>query len=259
MSISKNEKIDLRQHEGEGTLQSKNALGTFFGVGVGPGPSGYIPVAAWQVLQNAAVIFYPRARNADKSTALMCLSGLDLPADRLREVVYSMDPDRTMIDEHYDKLAQEIAGELKKQNDVAYLTIGDTLTYSTYSYTLSALLKLLPDLKHRTFPGITSYSAIAAELDWPIGQGKERTLILPCPDDMEHLRNDIENHDIVILMKIGQRLPLVIELLKQMSILEHCAFGSRIGLPGEYLCRNLAHIELEDNLGYLSTMLIRRT
>src|SRR5262249_49330673 len=137
-------------------------------------------------------------------------------------------------------------------------TIGDSLTYSTYNYTISALLEILPGVPHQTFPGITSFAAIASNFDWPLGQGKERTLILPCPESMDDLKRDIETHDVVVLMKIGHRFSRVLELLKSMKISQHCVFGSRVGLSGEHLSDDLDRLNQYESLGYLSTMLIRR-
>jgi precorrin-2/cobalt-factor-2 C20-methyltransferase len=235
----------------------------FWGIGVGPGPAGYLPLAAMQALQQADLIYVPRARSADTSVALQCLQGVAVAAERLREVEFNMDPDRNVLREHYAQLAQEIAAELQAGRSVAYLTIGDTLTYSTYGYILAALKDLLPDFPHRSFPGITSYASAAAALDWPLGVGKERTLILPCPDDAATLQQEINSHDIVVLMKIGARLPWVLALLKEMEIAEHCAFARRIGLDGEVLASDLRELQAGDRdhavSGYLATMLIRKT
>ncbi len=237
--------------------------GMFWGIGVGPGPAGYLPLAAMQALQQADLIYVPRAKSADTSVALQCLEGVAVAPERLREVEFNMDPDRNVLREHYAQLAQDIAAELQAGRSVAYLTIGDTLTYSTYGYILAALKDLLPVFPHRTFPGITSYASAAAALDWPLGVGKERTLILPCPDDPASLQHEIETHDIVVLMKVGARLPWVLALLKEMGIAEHCAFARRIGLDGEVLANDLRELEAGDRdhavSGYLATMLIRKT
>ncbi|WP_034295023.1 precorrin-2 C(20)-methyltransferase [Herbaspirillum sp. RV1423] len=237
--------------------------GIFWGIGVGPGPAGYLPLAAMQALQQADLIYVPRARSADTSVALQCLEGVAIATDRLREIEFNMDPDRNVLREHYAQLAQGIAAELQAGRSVAYLTIGDTLTYSTYGYVLAALRDLLPEFPHRTFPGITSYASAAAALDWPLGVGKERTLILPCPDDPAGLQREIETHDIVVLMKIGARLPWVLALLKEMGIAGHCAFARRIGLDGEVLANDLSELEAGERdhavSGYLATMLIRKT
>ena len=237
----------------------KNQLGTFWGIGVGPGPAGYIPLAALEALQQADLVFAPRARSAETSVALQCLEGIEIPPQRLREIEFNMDPDRTVLREHYAELAETIAAELRAGRNVAYLTIGDTLTYSTYGYILAALRDLLPALPQRTFPGITSYAAAAAAMGWPLGEGKERTLILPCPEDALALRRDIETHDIVVLMKIGARLPWVLDLLRDMGIAEHCAFARRIGLPEEMLAAGVSGLCATEAMGYLATLLIRKT
>ena len=230
----------------------------FWGIGVGPGPAGYIPLAAVEALHLADVVFVPRARGAETSVALQCLAGIDIPAHKLREIEFTMDPDRSVLREHYTALAETIALELCAGRKVAYLTIGDTLTYSTYGYVLAAMRDLLPDLPQRTFPGITSYAAAAAAIGWPLGEGRERTLILPCPEDAAALRHDIESHDIVVLMKIGARLPWVLDLLRAMGIAGHCAFARRLGLPDEMLSTDVGSLNATEATGYLATLLIRK-
>ncbi|GCB04418.1 precorrin-2 C(20)-methyltransferase [Ralstonia sp. SET104] len=232
--------------------------GHFVGVGVGPGPAGLIPVAALAALHSADLIYLPRARGSETSVARQCLAGLEIPETKFREIEFQMDPDRSVLSEHYGDLAEAVAAELRQGRNVAYLTIGDTMTYSTYGYLLAALRDRLPGVRHTTVPGVTSFAATASALSWPLGEGKERILILPCPDDMAALRADIETHDIVILMKIGARLPAVLQLLNTLDIARHCAFARRIGLPGEVLCSDVSHLDA-DASGYLATMLIRRT
>ncbi len=234
-----------------------SALGHFTGVGVGPGPAGLIPVAALKALQQADLIYLPRARGSEVSVARQCLAGLAIPDEKFREIEFQMDPDRSVLSSHYGELAETVAAELSAGRNVAYLTIGDSMTYSTYGYLLAALRDKLPTLEHTTFPGVTSFAATASALSWPLGEGKERILILPCPDDMAELRADIDSHDIVVLMKIGARLPDVLGLLADMDIARHCAFARRIGLPGEVLCDDVSTLTA-DASGYLATMLIRK-
>jgi precorrin-2/cobalt-factor-2 C20-methyltransferase len=75
---------------------------------------------------------------------------------------------------------------------------------------------------------------------------------------MDALRQDVESHDVVVLMKIGKRLPQVIDLLDGLGLLAHCAFGHRVGLPDQQLYPDLAAARPAAATGYLSTMLIRR-
>jgi precorrin-2/cobalt-factor-2 C20-methyltransferase len=233
-------------------------LGRFYGVGVGPGPAGLVPVAAVDALRKVDVIYLPRARSSETSVARQCLLGLDLPEARFREIEFNMDPDRSVLGEYYGQLAKTVAADLHAGLDIAWVTIGDSMTYSTYGYLLAALKDEVPLLEHLTFPGVTSFAATAAALDFQLGVGKERILILPCPDEMEALQSDIFTHDIVVLMKIGKRLESVLDLLRRLDILQHCVFARRIGLPGELLCANLAQMAPDEANGYLSTMLVRR-
>lgn len=239
---------------------SAPTLGTLYGIGVGPGPAGFVPVAALDALRHADVIYAPRARGAADSVALQCLASAGFVPDRdkLREIEFNMDPDRSVLSEHYAQLADTLAVELRAGRNVAYLTIGDSLTYSTYGYVLAGLRERIPDLPQRTFPGITSYAAAASALAWPLGEGKERLLILPCPETPQELRHEIETHDIVVLMKVGTRLPWVLDLLREMNIADHCAFARRIGLPGELLASGVGDLVADEAMGYLATLLVRR-
>jgi precorrin-2/cobalt-factor-2 C20-methyltransferase len=214
---------------------------------------------AVEVLSKANVVYLPRARSSELSIARQCVNGFLAGTARLREVEFTMDPDRSVLREHYALLAGEIAAELEAGRNVVYVTLGDPMTYSTYGYTLAALTDRLPSLRTRTLPGITSFAAAAAAMSWPLGEGKERILILPCPDDAQALRRDIEDHDVVVLMKIGKRLPMVLRVLRDMGISKHCALASRIGLHGEILCEDVRGLTEGADQGYLSTMLIRRT
>lgn len=233
-------------------------LGSFCGVGVGPGMPGLIPVVAWEFLQEADVIFLPRAKSAKRSAARSCLPPHQIPEDRFREIEFAMESDRSLLGEHYLRLADEISREVRAGKKVAYLTIGDPLTYSTYVYILRALQERYPEIACRTFPGVTSYSALAAATGFPLGEGKERVLISPCPDARHELRRLIEAHDIVILIKIGERLPMVLRLLAEMEIGDHCVFGAYVGMENEVLSVGTSDINGTDARGYLSTMLIRR-
>lgn len=233
--------------------------GHFYGVGVGVA-AGSLSVAAWKALQGVDLIYAPRSKVSGASVALAMLDGLELDAAKIREVEFSMDGDGPRLKGFYLRLAQEIAAEIRAGKRVAYLTIGDSMTYSTYGYLLAALTEVAPDAPRSTFPGMTSYATAASLLEFSLGEEKERTLILPCPDDMERLRAEIEAHEVVALMKIGHRFPQVLALLTEMNLLEHCALASRLGLPEQRLIAGLQDFPHDfERPGYLSVLLIRKT
>lgn len=232
--------------------------GVFTGLGVGPGPYGLLPVAALEVLQHADLIYAPRSRVSDGSVALAALAGLEFPRDRVREVEFLMDGDDGRIGAHYAALAREVAAHQRAGRNVAYLTIGDAMTYSTLGYLVAALAREAPGLPRRVLPGVTSYAAAAALTGFSLGEGKERVLIVPCPEEMDELRADIQRNDVVVLMKVGRRLGAVLQLLTELEILPHCALAHRLGLDGEVVRAGLDPAPDPGRLGYLSVLLIRK-
>ena len=231
--------------------------GTFFGIGVGPGEQGLLPVLAWEALQKCGAIFVPRATSQEGSTAKGCLPPHSIAEERFHEVAFDMSTDHNALLARYTTMAAQIAELLRAGQDVAYLTLGDSMTYSTFNYTLRAVRTACPEAHWRVFPGISSYAALAAATGFPLGEGKERVLILPCPESMESLERALQQHDITVLMKIGRRLPEVLAVLDRMNLTEQAAFGGRVGMP-DAVCQLGIHGLLNTPpSGYLSTMLIR--
>lgn len=234
-----------------------NPTGTFYGIGIGPGEPGMLPVVAWERLLLCGAIFVPRATSQEASTARMCLPPNTIPEERFHEVEFDMSKDHDVLLVRYRGMAASIAAILCKGVDVAYLTLGDTMTYSTFNYTLRALTSVYPQAKWKIFPGVTSYAALAAATGFALGEGKERVQILPCPEEMKILETVVRCNDVVVLMKIGHRLPSVLELLGTLGLLDHSAFGSRVGMKDEICLRDLTPLLSGLHSGYLSTLLIR--
>ena len=65
------------------TSYPENRLGTFYGVGVGPGPEGLIPVCALRALHDCEIIYCPIADSREDSKARWCLRGLDIPQEKI--------------------------------------------------------------------------------------------------------------------------------------------------------------------------------
>lgn len=231
--------------------------GTFIGVGTGPGGLGLIPVVAWEAVQSADWVYLPRARGALGSVATLGLPGA-VNSARVVEVEFDMALEHEELTERYRVTAEDIVKRLSEGLDVAYLTLGDTSTYSTFNYALRAVRRLMPGVRTRVFPGVTSYAALAAATGFSLGEKKERVLILPCPENAEELRQHLVAHHVVVVMKMGARLPWVLEVLRDQGLLEHSYLGNRVGMEGEALFRGDEVIIGEGSrLGYFSTLLVR--
>lgn len=232
-------------------------IGTFYGVGVGPGEPGMLPVCAWERVRRCSKIFVPRASAQDKSVARSCLPENDIPEECFEEVVFDMSLDHEALEHRYTRLAEKIAAYLRAGNEVCYLTLGDTQTYSTFNYALAAVRKACPEAPWKIFPGVTSYAALAAATGFALGEKKERVLILPCPESPGPLRRAFEQNSVVVVLKIGRRLPMVLGVLADMNLGGHSHLGSHVGMPDQRLFYGLTGEIPGDSPGYLSTLLVR--
>ena len=232
--------------------------GTFIGIGVGPGPMEFITIKSLNALMKADKVLVPRAKGSKISVALTCINDIDIQEDKIEFLDYPMSNDEDLLTSIYREIAEKIIADLKKNLNLVYITIGDPYIYSTYSYTVNALKEVMPEISISTYPGISSFQALSAALNFPLGQGKEKILILPCPETPVELKEQIERNENIVLMKIGDRFDWVRELLFEMDILKYCVLGKRIGLDNEILTHDLMSLNKDEKPGYLSVIIIRK-
>ena len=150
-----------------------------------------------------------------------------------------------------------VAAVLAAGEDACFLTLGDPLLYSTYIYLLRALRKQLPDLKAVTVPGITAFGAAAALAEFPVGEGREPVTICPAADDLTAVRQALAQGGTVVLMKIGKRLPEILDLLDAEGLLDKSVFVSRATMEDERIETDLRRLKAEGpEAGYLSIILV---
>jgi precorrin-2/cobalt-factor-2 C20-methyltransferase len=123
---------------------------------------------------------------------------------------------------------------------------------------LRALRRRIPNVKVVTVPGITAFSAAASLAEFPVGEAKEPVTIVPTADDLEGVRRAIFLGGTVVLMKIGKRLPQILDLLEDVGVMENGVFVSHAGMQAQRIESDLRSLRGEDSeAGYLSIILVR--
>jgi precorrin-2/cobalt-factor-2 C20-methyltransferase len=230
--------------------------GFLYGIGIGPGDPELIPLKAMRILRQSDVILTPCSSWKKASVARAILeqaAGKDLP---FREMVYPMSEDKGVLSTHWQQAAQECASLLKEGKQVSFITLGDPSLYSTFSYLCHALEEIMPDAQWEIIPGISSIQLAAARLKIPLALGKDKCVILPTPDDMEELRPYLENHESVVLMKVGKRLGDLKQFLADEGLNDQAAFINRAGFAEEYKAYSFNDLD-DSREGYLSIVMIR--
>ncbi len=231
------------------------ATGIFYGIGVGPGDPELLTVKAINAIKNSNVIIAPKTEKKSGSVAL------NIAAPYLRpdaEIVYQTFPMVRNFEDSpavFEENQQEILKFLRDGKNVAFLTLGDPMFFSTYIY----IFRLLKNsgVKIETIPGVPAFLAIAAKIGRPLAFGNDILTIIPATAEPAEISAALKNSDATVLMKVYRNFGEVVDLLAAENLVENAVLVSRCGLEDEKIIADLdAH--KSDSLNYLSTILTRR-
>jgi len=231
--------------------------GTLYGIGIGPGDPELITVKGARILARSRHVFVPKAPAGDESLALSIARQHIPNACNVTMIEFPMTRDREELRKKWVASTRSIASVLSAGDDACYLTLGDTLIYSTYIYMLKGLRTHLPDAVVVTIPGVTSFSAAAALAGFPVGVGQEPVTVIPASDKIETIERALSLGGTIVLMKIGKRLAPVLKLLEASGHIDNAILVSRAGLAGERIETDLRNLRPEyPNEANLSVILV---
>lgn len=232
--------------------------GTLYGIGVGPGDPDLITVKAARILAGCEHVFVPRPRKSAQGVAMGIARSHMHPRATVHEVIFPMTKDPVALQERWYESAGPIAEVLLSGTDACYVTLGDTMLYSTYIYMLRALRRRVPDVNVITLPGVTSFSAVAALTEFSLGEGTRHLTIVPSAQDLSGVSGALATGGTVVLMKIGRRLRDIIELLEDAGAIDRSVFVARAGMENQRIETDLRGLkeQAEDDTGNLSIILV---
>jgi precorrin-2/cobalt-factor-2 C20-methyltransferase len=234
------------------------STGTLYSIGIGPGDPELLTVKATKILSRTRQVFVPKARTARESIAL-AIAGTYIPEGAgIHDLIFPMTSSRSELTEKWKENAAAIAAVLETGEDASFITLGDPCLYSTGIYLIRELRKLLPEVRIVIVPGITSFSAASALTGFPVGERKQPITIIPVDHNLDQIRCALQQPGTVVLMKIGERLNAVLDILDECSRMEDSVFISRAGLDNERIVTDLRVLKnAPPETGYLSIILVR--
>ena len=200
----------------------KKLLGKLIGVGTGPGHPELITVKASKILKTVDVVCAPKARLDKPSLALTTVKPILQELEKtpeILELVFPMTRNAKLLKNVWENNAETIAAKLKEGKNVAFITLGDPLFYSTFIYTYKTIMEKCPEVEVEIVPGVTSLTACAAVSKTPIAEGEEVIAIIPSNTNLRRLRSIAKNADTLVCIK-GTKL--LKELPKELAI---CGFS----------------------------------
>lgn len=230
-------------------------MSKFYGIGTGPGDSELVTVKAVNTIKKLDILYTPEPKRDGNSLALSIVKEY-LPENiqiKQRHFPMNFNNDEKII--AWDKVAYEIVEDVKNGKNVGFVTLGDPMIYSTYVYIME---RLIDEIDVETIPGISSFSNIASNQNFPLVMDKEPLIIVPCTIDEEKIDYALKNYNSIVLMKVYKNFKQIVNKLEKNNLLEYSLLVSNSSLESEVVYNNLREVDLEKKISYFSTILINK-
>ncbi|MDD4601893.1 MAG: precorrin-2 C(20)-methyltransferase [Negativicutes bacterium] len=231
--------------------------GKFYGIGVGPGAADLLTVRAANILKDVDIVCVPRSSQDNESVALKVAGSYITDKTKIIEISTPMTRDKAILNAEWEKGAALIAEQLVAGQSIAFITIGDAMLFSTYTYILKKLRVLLPDVHIESVPGITSFSATAAFLNTALAERNEKLAIIPAIDDPNELRTILTHFPNAILMKVAGKFNEIVDVLDELNLKNNAVYVCKLGYPDQFMTYDLDSIRTTKR-DYLSLILVKR-
>lgn len=232
-------------------------LGTFYGVGVGPGDPELLTQKAVRILGEVDWIFYPVDNPGATSFAKRIVTPLGLPEAKFRAIHLTMSRQRSADLQTYEAAADSIATELRQGQSAAWITQGDPFFYSTFIFLYEQMRQRHPEVPIEVIPGITSTSAASAWAGMPISRLDEKVVVVPATYGLEALPRLLDEFTAVFLMKVNRVVDQLLEVLASLSTPVHTVYVEKVGTADERMVTDLETLRGQ-KLPYFSLVLLRR-
>jgi precorrin-2/cobalt-factor-2 C20-methyltransferase len=228
--------------------------GHFVGVGVGPGEADLVTIRAVTALRRADRVLAPSTA-VDAVGRAEAIVRQALPGLPIERVPFSMAPSRSARDRSVQRAAAAVTAHLQNGEEVAWITLGDPLVYSTFSSVAAAVVKRRPASTVSVVPGIMAFQALAARTRTVVADERERLTIRTALDG-EDLEADLaDTESTVVLYKGGRRLPELAAAAARSGRAGEAVAGELIGMPGERIGR-LDEMAAVGPATYLATVIV---
>ncbi len=228
---------------------------------VGPGDPSLLTLAAVEAIQESTVVSYPVSTMGGESLAEKIASKWITKDKKKLPLHFPMVNDQNTLKSAWRFAGNELMKMVENGERVVFLAQGDISLFSTGSYLSKELEKYHPECVVKLIPGVTSFSAAAANSKFPLAFQDEQLLVLPVPDSYEELKvvlsDAASKKRVVVLLKLGKKWEWVQPLLKELNLIKKSIFAERIGFLDQQILR--ASDLPAGTRPYFSLLLIRQS
>lgn len=235
------------------------ALGSLYGVGVGPGAADLLTLRALRVIESADVLALPRSSDFGESVAFSIVAPIvkDSATQVRLKLTFPMSKEAGVVGPRVLAAVDAIGGHLVAGRSVAFLTEGDPSVFSTFGYVRQEALRRWPSLRVEVVPGVTSITSVAMVGGVPLADGQERVAIIPATYGVDDLVDLLLRFDTVVLMKLGGELPSILEALERTGLTDHAFFVSKATMAEQRVERDVRRLR-DEHGGCFAMMIVKR-
>lgn len=230
-------------------------MAKFYGIGVGVGHERNVTKYAIDTFSALDILYAPTAKEGRQYSVAHGIVKNYLPdALEIRTRHFPMTYDTKELQRVWDDISFEIIEEVKKGKNVGFITIGDSLTYSTYIYLLKQVRK---EVEVETLPGITSFLDIASNCNFPLVEGDDTLVVVSATAGIEKIRNYLKNENSIVLMKVFRNYGEIAEVIEEEGLLPYAIAVSNSSKKEQEVFYPVLK-EDEERISYFTTILINK-
>lgn len=230
-------------------------MAKFYGIGTGPGDSSLVTVKAVNTFKILDILYTPEPKKGTDSLALSIVKEYIPDTVEIKQRHFPMNSDSVEKMAAWDQVAEEIVTDVKGGKNVGFITLGDPMIYSTYVYVME---RLIDEIEVETIPGISSFSNIASNQNFPLVMDTDPLIVIPCTMEEEKIDEALQKYDCMVLMKVYKNFKQIIEKLEKYDLIDNAILVSNSSQDREVVYKDLRDVHLQEKISYFSTILVNK-
>ena len=230
-------------------------MAKFYGIGTGPGDSELVTVKAVNTIKRLDILYTPEPKKGGDSLALSIVKEYVPENVEIKQRHFPMSNDSVEKMAAWDKVAAEIKADVQDGKEVGFITLGDPMVYSTYVYVME---RLIDEIEVETIPGISSFSNIASNQNFPLVMDTDPLMVIPCTMEDEKIDSALQTYDCFVLMKVYKNFKEIVQKLEKYDLIDSAILVSNSSQDTEVVYKDLRDVHLQEKISYFSTILVNK-
>jgi len=227
-------------------------MAKFYGIGTGPGDSTLVTIKAVNTIKMLDILYTPEPKKGGDSLALSIVKEYVPDTVEIKQRHFPMNNDSVEKMASWDAIAAEIKDDVKAGKEVGFITLGDPMIYSTYVYIME---RLMDEIEVETIPGISSFSNIASNQNFPLVMDTDPLMVIPCTMEEEKIDAALQTYDCFVLMKVYKNFKEIVQKLEKYDLIDSAILVSN---SSQEVYKDLRDVHLQEKISYFSTILVNR-